>query len=194
MLISIISSEKLFFHVNVVFSQTKDYNTMTYSKTEQVTSYFQCFAFVPWCKYYQSLISTTYQRIVIEFPVGKRVSLWPTHPLVGRVAQSVQRLATGWMVRGSNPGEGKIFRTCPDQPWGPPSLLYIGYWVFPGGKEQWLGRDADDPSLPSSTMVKKGQNYASTHSSYGPYSLYRASVPVQGCTLPPFLSKNISRK
>jgi hypothetical protein len=34
MLISIISSEKLFFNVNVVFSQTKDYNTMTYSKTE----------------------------------------------------------------------------------------------------------------------------------------------------------------
>jgi hypothetical protein len=43
--------------------------------------------------------------------------------LVGRVAQSVLRLAMGWMVRGSNPGEGEIFRTCPDQPWGPPSLL-----------------------------------------------------------------------
>ena len=22
----------------------------------------------------------------------------------------------------------------PDRPWGPPSLLYNGYWVFPGGK------------------------------------------------------------
>jgi hypothetical protein len=29
---------------------------------------------------------------------------------------------------------GKIFRTHPDRPWGPPSLLYNGYWVFPGGK------------------------------------------------------------
>jgi hypothetical protein len=29
---------------------------------------------------------------------------------------------------------GEIFRTHPDQPWGPPSLLYSGYWVFPGGK------------------------------------------------------------
>jgi len=33
---------------------------------------------------------------------------------------------------GSNPGGGKIFRTCPDRPWGPPSLLYNGYQVFPG--------------------------------------------------------------
>jgi hypothetical protein len=27
---------------------------------------------------------------------------------------------------------GEIFRTCPDRPWGPPSLLYNGYRVFPG--------------------------------------------------------------
>jgi len=31
---------------------------------------------------------------------------------------------TGWMVWGLNPGGGEIFRTCPDWPWGPPSLLY----------------------------------------------------------------------
>ena len=35
---------------------------------------------------------------------------------VGRVAQSIQRLPTGWTVQGSNPGGGEIFRTCPDQP------------------------------------------------------------------------------
>jgi hypothetical protein len=29
---------------------------------------------------------------------------------------------------------GENFRTRPDQPWGPPSLLYNGYRVFPGGK------------------------------------------------------------
>ena len=28
---------------------------------------------------------------------------------------------------------GEIFRTCPDRPWGPPSLLYNGYWVISGG-------------------------------------------------------------
>jgi hypothetical protein len=73
---------------------------------------------------------------------------------VGRVAQPVQRLATGWTVRGSNPGEYEIFRTCPDRPWGTPSLLYNGYRVFSGGKER-PGRDAD-PSPPSSAVVMIG--------------------------------------
>jgi len=32
-------------------------------------------------------------------------------------------------------GGGQILHTRPDQPWGPPSLLYNGYWVsFPGVK------------------------------------------------------------
>jgi len=53
---------------------------------------------------------------------------------VGPVAQSVQRLATGWTVRGSNPGGGEIFRACPVRPWVPPSLLYNGYRFFLGGK------------------------------------------------------------
>ena len=79
---------------------------------------------------------------------------------LGRVAQSVQRLATGWTVRGSIPSGGEIFRTCPDRPSGPPSLLYNGYRVFPGGKER-PGRDAD-PSPPSSAVVMKGQSYTST--------------------------------
>jgi hypothetical protein len=38
-------------------------------------------------------------------------------------------MATGWTVWGSNPGDGEIFRI-----WGPPSLLYNGYQVFPGVK------------------------------------------------------------
>ena len=41
---------------------------------------------------------------------------------------------------------GEVFRTCPDRPWGPPSLLYNGYRVFPGGKER-PGRDADPSPL-----------------------------------------------
>ena len=53
---------------------------------------------------------------------------------MARMAQSVKRLATGWSVLGSNPGEGEIFRTCPDRSWGPPSLLYNGYRAFRGGK------------------------------------------------------------
>jgi len=125
----------------------------------------------------------------------------------------------GWTVRGSNPGGGEIFRTCPDRPRGPPILLYNGYRVFPGGKLR-TGRDADH-SPPSSAVVKKEYSYTSTppmgrtactepqclyniaipllplcavqpvqslsactvelylYSPYGPYGLYRASVPVQ---------------
>jgi hypothetical protein len=39
------------------------------------------------------------------------------------IAQSVQRFATGWKVRWSNPDEGATFRTPPDRPWGTPTLL-----------------------------------------------------------------------
>jgi hypothetical protein len=59
----------------------------------------------------------------------------------------------GWTVQGSNPSGGEILRTCPYRSWGPPSLLYNGYWVFPGGKKQ-LGCDADS-SPPSSAEVYK---------------------------------------
>jgi hypothetical protein len=62
--------------------------------------------------------------------------------------------AMGWLVRGLNPGGGEIFHTYPDQLWGPPSLLYSGYQVFPGGKER-PGHDTD-PSPPSSAVVMKG--------------------------------------
>jgi len=44
--------------------------------------------------------------------------------------------------------EGEIFRTSPDRYWAPPSFLYNGYQVFPGGKVL-PGRDAD-PSPPTS--------------------------------------------
>jgi hypothetical protein len=46
---------------------------------------------------------------------------------------------------------GEVFRTCPDRLQGPPSLLYNGYRVFPGGSKR-PGRDAD-PSPPSSAEV-----------------------------------------
>ena len=67
-----------------------------------------------------------------------------------RVGRSGDRIPVG----------GEIFRTCPYRPWGPPSLLYNGYRVFPGGKER-PGCDAD-PSPPSSSMVMKEYIYTST--------------------------------
>jgi hypothetical protein len=45
-------------------------------------------------------------------------------------------IATGYGLDGPGieSGRGEIFRTRPDRPWGPPSRLYNGYRVFPGGK------------------------------------------------------------
>jgi len=74
---------------------------------------------------------------------------------------------------------GEIFRTCPDRPWGPPSLLCDGYRVFPGGKDR-PGCDAD-PSPTSSAMVKKEQSYTSTPpmgctACTEPHCLYRGAL------------------
>jgi hypothetical protein len=45
------------------------------------------------------------------------------------------------------PGGAEIFRTRPDRPWGPPSLLDNGYWVsFPGVKRPGRGINYPPPS------------------------------------------------
>ena len=63
------------------------------------------------------------------------------------IAQSVLRLATGWTVRGSNPGGGESFRFRRDRPWGLPSLLCNGYRLcFPGVKRPGRGVDYPPPS------------------------------------------------
>jgi len=79
------------------------------------------------------------------------------------IVQSVQRLATGWTVRGSNPGGGEIFRTNPDRPWGLPGLLYNGYRLFPGGKAAAAWRW---PPTPSRAEVKERVEL-NLHSPYG---------------------------
>jgi hypothetical protein len=55
-------------------------------------------------------------------------------PTGAGIAQSVYRLATCWTVRGSNHGEGEIFRICPDRPWGIHPLIQFVRGLFPEGK------------------------------------------------------------
>jgi len=94
--------------------------------------------------------------------------------MVGRDSSVGIALATGWAVRGSNPGGVEIFRTCPNRPWGPLSLLYNGYRVFSGGK---AGGAWPWPPTPFSTEVKgRVMLYF--------YSPSKPSWPVPGWTLP----------
>jgi len=59
----------------------------------------------------------------------------------------------GLDIRGSNTGGALIFRTLPDRPWSPYSLLCNGYRVSCQGAKR-LGRGVDQPP-PSSAEVKE---------------------------------------
>ena len=97
-------------------------------------------------------------------------SAWPSRLLYRRGRKSrrdlwIRSRYSEWLRAGRSGdripvGGGEIFRTRPHRAWGPPSLLYNGYRVFPGGKER-PRRDAD-PSPPSSAVAKKGYSYTPT--------------------------------
>jgi hypothetical protein len=69
---------------------------------------------------------------------------------------------------------------------GPPSLLYNRYRVFPGVKS---GRSV--MLTPQPLLVPWSRKGRAIPLLYGSYGLYRDSVPVQGCTLPICLHKNV---
>jgi hypothetical protein len=85
------------------------------------------------------------------------------------IAQSVSRLATGWMVRGSNPGGDEVFCTCLDRSCGPLNLLHNGYRVsFSGVKRP--GRGVDHPPPSSAEVKERVQLYL--YSPSGPRGLF----------------------
>ena len=94
---------------------------------------------------------------------------------------SIVGIATGydWTVRWSNPGGGGGEFPAPvlTGPGAHPASCTMCTVSFPGGKQR-PGRDTD-PSPPSSAVGhERVELYL--YSPYGPYGLYRASVPVQG--------------
>jgi len=122
--------------------------------------------------------------VLSDYPIDKLPKRYPMRQILPICIQiSCVRLIMGWTVRGSNLGGDEVFRTRPDRPWGPPNLLYNGYRVSPGVKSgqvvtltphplivPWSRKSRAIPLLPLWAV-----------------GLYRASVPVQGCTLPYFL-------
>jgi hypothetical protein len=74
-----------------------------------------------------------------------------------RYRDSTVGIATDYGLDGpgiESGGGDKIFRTCPDWPLGPPSLLYMGYRVFPRGKVR-QGRAADHSPPSSATIMEE---------------------------------------
>ena len=74
------------------------------------------------------------------------------------------RLSKNWTVRGSNSDGGKILRTQPDLPWGPPSRIYNGYRIIPGRagggggvRRPVLGVNLQPPS--SADVKERGELY-----------------------------------
>ena len=74
-----------------------------------------------------------------------------------RIAQSVQQLAMGWTVRGSNPGGGRGARLSSTVQ---TSLLYNGYQVFLGCKVARAFALTTHPQI--ALRLKKEQSYTST--------------------------------
>jgi hypothetical protein len=93
--------------------------------------------------------------------------------ILGRDSSAVWRLATGGTIQGSNPVGSEFFRTRPEGPWGPLSLLYNGYGIFSGGK---AAGPRGWPPTPSSAEFKEGVELY-LYSPSGP------SWPVLGQTL-----------
>jgi hypothetical protein len=61
------------------------------------------------------------------------------------IAQSVQRLATGWTIRRSNHGGARFFAHVQTGPVAHPASCKVGTGSFPGVKRP--GRGADHPLL-----------------------------------------------
>jgi hypothetical protein len=76
------------------------------------------------------------QPLIPQWPLWLKITVdTDGQPHIEYTYTQQYRLAICWRVQGSNPDEGEIFRTLPDRYWGPPSLLYNGYWVsFLGDK------------------------------------------------------------
>ena len=117
-------------------------------------------------------------ELLASVPVCK----WPT----ALIWAGYRSRYSDWLRAGRSgdqiPVGGDIFPNMSRPALGPtqPPVQWVPC-LFPGGKER-PGRDAD--LSPPSSGVGHERVELYLYSPYGPYGLYRASVPVQGCTLP----------
>ena len=132
-----------------------------------------------WCSNIETYLSlqllnnTTYRFIQFTKIIFKKVIVitWTG------IAQSVLATALRTGQSGDRIPVGARFSAPVHRPWGPPSLLYNGYRVFPGGKAAGAWRW---PPTPSSAEVKERVELY-LYSPFGP------SWPVLGRALPYFI-------
>jgi hypothetical protein len=164
----------------VIVHRKGDLPALSLGKCSHVASkdFLVCYCLEEWSALRRDLYFTThFQETDVYAPGGfqnrnPKSKRMQTHALehagtaIGTDPQYLQKLyyplwgpgnvfgiATGYGLDGPwiDSRWGEIFLTCPDRPWGPPSLLYNGYLVFPGGRKR-LGCDPE-PSPPSSDEV-----------------------------------------
>ena len=101
--------------------------------------------------------------------------------LVRNVSSFALSMYSDWLQTGRSgdriPMEARYSAPVQTGPGSHPTSCTMGTGSFPGGKER-PGRDPD-PSPTSSAFGHEGVELY-LYSPYGPYGLYRASVPVQG--------------
>jgi len=142
------------------------------------------------------MLSLSLERYFVDNCCHEHNSSWETNrppdvsksftqkSAIGRGSGSIVDIATGYGLDG--PGiesrwEARFSAPVQTGPGAHPASCTMGTRSFPGSKER-PGRDSD-PSPPSSTVgYERIELYL--YSPYGPYGVYRASVSVQGCTLP----------
>jgi hypothetical protein len=83
----------------------------------------------------------------------------PSSSLLAEIAQSVQRLATGWTVRVSNPDGARFSAPVQTGPGAQPVSYITGTGSFPGVKRTGRGVDYPPHLL---TRLKKEYSYTST--------------------------------
>ena len=90
---------------------------------------------------YDHLHTHTHKHLYTHIYIKVYISIYIYIHICG-IVSSISIATDQWLGSpGTNPGANEIFALS-DLSWVPPSLLYNGYWVFPGGKVR-PGRAAD---------------------------------------------------
>jgi hypothetical protein len=112
-------------HVHTPLSQYRTtHTTLTIQNNYKYHCHNTKYAHLPLSQYKTCTLNTVTKQNMYTYHCHNKRHV---HMCLCGIAQSVQGLATGWTVRGSNPFGGEIFRTLPDRPWGLPSLLHNGF-------------------------------------------------------------------